>query len=487
MRVETDSLGSLEIPKNALYGIHSLRGKMNFPGNQPFHEEWYRAMGLVKTACYLTYRQFKNEALQKYSEPHLPIHLMGDDVVNALLYASQAVAKGDWFEEFIVPAIQGGAGTSINMNVNEIIANAALIHLGHQPGNYAFCDSIEHANVFQSTNDVVPTALKVATMQLLLQLEEQINQLRAAVEVQENACRNVLRMGYTQMQEAVLTSFDKLLSTYNNALSRDWWRVSKCLERIKEVNLGGGAIGTGLSIPRYFIVNVTSQLQSITGLPIARAENLSDATSNLDSFVEVHATLKAHAVNLEKMVSDIRLLGADLFKNRQLQLPKKQVGSSIMPGKVNPVIPEFVISSVHKVYANDLLVSSLCGQGCLELNAYLPTIGHALLESIKLLINANLSLREGLMADLKIDTANQLQSSVFLNPSVTTALSPYIGYHQAARLAVYMKEHRCSIFDANAQLQLIDNDRIAELLSPNNLLKLGYSLAEITQFNQPKL
>jgi aspartate ammonia-lyase len=484
MRIETDSLGSLEIPAQALYGIHSLRAKLNFPGNHPFHEEWYRAMGLVKTACYQTYRQFCSEALTKYEQSQLPIQLMDDELTDALLYASQAVAQGHWFDHFIVPAIQGGAGTSINMNINEIIANAAIVHLGHQPGQYRFCDPIEQANIFQSTNDVVPTALRVAAMQLFMTLDESINNLRGAVEQLENANRNVLRMGYTQMQEAVPTSYDKLLSTYSNALSRDWWRVSKCLERIKEVNLGGGAIGTGLSIPRYFIVNATSQLQKLTGLPVTRSENLSDATSNLDALVEVHATIKAHAVNLEKMASDIRLLGADLFKNRQVQLPKKQVGSSIMPGKVNPVIPEFVIGSVHKVYANDLLISNLCGQGCLELNAYLPIIGNALLESIKLLINANQSLLEGLFDGLKIDVSQQVISPVFYNPSVTTALSPYIGYHNAAQLAVFMKNKRCTIFDANSELKLMDNGVMKELLSPQNLLKLGYTLTEVTRLKQ---
>ena len=191
------------------------------------------------------------------------------------------------------------------------------------------------------------------------------------------------------MQEAVPSTFGRLFSSYSDALSRDWWRVSKCLERIKVVNLGGSAIGTSVAVPKYFVSEVVARLQQLSGLPVTRGENLSDATSNLDPFVEVHGILKAHAVNLEKMVSDLRLLASDVYGTHSLTIPKKQVGSSIMPGKVNPVIPEYVISCAHRVYSNDQLIAGLSAQGCLELNAYLPVIGHAMLESLKLLISAD--------------------------------------------------------------------------------------------------
>jgi aspartate ammonia-lyase len=476
MRTETDSLGEMQVPHNVLYGIHSLRALGNFPGDIPFHREWYCAMGSVKEACYATYGKFASEVHNRYPNRDLPIALMPDETLEALVASAQEVANGDWFDSFVVPAVQGGAGTSINMNVNEIVANASLAKLGRKPGEYPFCDPIEHANVFQSTNDVVPTALKVAAMKLLLQLEEEINQLRACIESLEGQYRHQLRMGYTQMQEAVPSSFDKLFSAYNNALSRDWWRVSKCLERIKEVNLGGGAIGTGMAIPRFFIMHVVGELQKITGLPLTRSENLSDNTSNLDSLVEVHATLKAHAVNMEKMVSDIRLLGADVMKHRQVVLPRRQVGSSIMPGKINPVIPEFVVSCAHKVYANDVLVTGLSAQGCLDLNAYIPVIGHALLESIKLLIRANQSACAGLFAELKLAEPPEGMPVVYSNPSISTAIVPYVGYHKAALLASHMKTHQCNVFDANAALLVVDPQFLSELMQPQNLLKLGYAM-----------
>ncbi len=250
---------------------------------------------------------------------------------------------------------------------------------------------------------MIPTALTVAVMKSLQELEEKINTLRQKVEEYEKKNREKLRPGYTQMQAAVPTSFGNLFSTYNEALSRDWWRVSKCSERIKQVNLGGGAVGTGLSLPRFFIMEVVPELRRLTDLPLAHSENLSDATSNMDKWVEIHATLKAHAVNLEKLSSDFRLLSSDISGTKTLSIPARQVGSSIMPGKINPVIPEFVISAAHKIYSNDVLISSLSGQGVLELNPYLPSIGCAIIESINLLISCNSALLNNLFSGLTIN------------------------------------------------------------------------------------
>ncbi len=473
MRTEKDFLGEQQLPDDVLYGIHSLRAKENFPDHTSFHMEWYKATALVKQACYITYRNFKRAA-----ESQLPSNqFMNDAVIGALEQSAIEVSQGMHSEHFIVPAVQGGAGTSINLNVNEIIANRALLILGHKPGDYNIIDPIEQANIYQSTNDVIPTSLKVAVMQLLTLLEESINNLRGKVEEIEKKHRNTFRVGYTQMQEAVPTTYGRLFSTYSDALSRDWWRVSKCFERIKVVNLGGGAIGTGLSIPRFFIMEVVQELQKLTGLPVTRGENLQDTTANLDSLVEIHAILKAHAVNLEKMVGDIRLLASDIAGSQELEIPKKQVGSSIMPGKINPVIPEFVISVAHKVYANDILISSLCAQGCLDLNAYLPLIGHALIESLKLLLAADETAKTNLIAGIKINS-KIAESRLFHSPAITTALSPYIGYHKAAELAKEMKTSGVDIFEANQKLQLLDEARLKQILEPQNLLKIGYSIRE---------
>ncbi|MBK7712004.1 MAG: aspartate ammonia-lyase [Bacteroidales bacterium] len=477
-RIEKDSLGEKQIPANALYGIHAQRAKENFPGNTVFPLEWYKAVGTTKLACYLTYKKFRDAAVKKNGEiPQLDF--ITNDILDPLISAALEVADGIHYEHFIVPAVQGGAGTSINMNINEIITNSALQKSGHMYGDYVFIDPLEHANIFQSTNDVIPTALTIAVMKLLQSLEENINLLRQRVEKLEKANREKLRPGYTQMMEAVPSSIGLLFSTYNEALSRDWWRVSKCSERIKQVNLGGGAIGTGLSLPRFFIMEVVPELRNLTGLPVAHSENLSDATSNLDRWVEIHATLKAHAVNLEKISSDLRLLSSDVSAIRSISLPERQVGSTIMPGKINPVIPEFIISSSHKIYSNDVLISSLCSQGTLELNAYLPVIGYALIESINLLISGNSSLLLNLFDAIKINESTGYNALIH-SPSATTALTPHIGYHKAAEIARLMKEKQLDIFEANSILNYLEDSKLRTILQPGNLLKLGFTLDDLT-------
>ena len=479
MRTEKDYLGPLDVCDECLYGIHSMRAKNNFPDTTPFHIEWYKALGIVKLACYKTYKSFKDKINGKFTPEQLAkpsIKLISDDVINSMIQTADEVANGKYYEHFIVPAVSGGAGTSINMNVNEIIANASLISIGYSAGNYEHIDPIETANVFQSTNDCIPTSLKVAIMYLLDGLEDKINKLRLKVEEYEKENRNNLKIAYTQMQEAVPTSYGKLFSTYSDALSRDWWRVSKCFERIKVVNLGGTAIGTGIGAPRQYIMEVVSTLASITGKPLTRSENSMDATSNLDSFVEVHAILKAHAVNLEKMVSDLRLLASDMV--REIKIPQKQAGSSIMPGKVNPVIPEFVISACHRVYSNDSLISSLCAQGCLELNAYIPVIGHALIESLKLLIGSDETLSINLFTGMEINSS-VAKERLYSSPSITTALIPYIGYNKACEMANLMKKDNIDIFAANSISGIMDENRLKNILKPDNLLKMGYSVREI--------
>ena len=476
-RIEKDSLGEKQIPEEVLYGIHSVRAIENFPGNSPFPVEWYKSVGITKQACYNTYRKFRTAAEAKFGN-HLTFKIINNDILNALTVAAKEVSDGDHYDHFIIPAVQGGAGTSINMNINEIITNSALLSTGHKCGEYTFIDPLEHANIYQSTNDVIPTALTVAVMKLLQSLEEKINMLRQKVEEFEKKSREMLRPGYTQLQAAVPSSFGILFSTYNEALSRDWWRVSKCSERIKQVNLGGGAIGTGLSLPRFFIMEVVPELRNLTGLPLAHSENLSDATSNFDKWVEIHATLKAHAVNLEKMSSDLRLLASDLAGVRTISIPDRQVGSSIMPGKINPVIPEFVISAAHKIYSNDVLISSLSGQGTLELNAYLPVIGTAVIESINLLISCNITLLKNLFTGLLINETAGYEA-VINSPSVTTALNPHIGYHKATELARLMKDKKINIFEANSVLKIIDDSKLKTILEPGNLLKLGFSLDDL--------
>lgn len=477
VRIERDSIGKIEIPADALYGIHAARAKNNFPAEFPFPLEWYKSTGLVKVACYRTYRSFRDAVTARKGKDYT-LPLINDEKLDALIFGATCVSEGKYFDHFIVPAVQGGAGTSINMNINEIITNLGLINTGHKPGDYTFLDPTTHANIFQSTNDVVPTALTVAVLNLLGELEERINTLRHGFEELEKRHREDLRPGYTQMQEAIPSSFGLLFSTYSDALSRDWWRISKISERIKQVNIGGGAIGTGLAIPRYFIMEVLPELRKLSGFPLAHGENLSDSTANLDRWVEMHAILKTTAVNLEKISSDLRLLASDIARDKILSIPAVQVGSSIMPGKINPVIPEFIISASHRIYSNDQLVCSLAASGTLELNAYIPVIGAALIESIKLLTACCRTLDENLIGGITINKTNAYGSLIY-SPTITTALVPHIGYHKAADIASLMKQKSVSITEANRELKLVAEEKLASIISPANLLKLGFSVEEL--------
>lgn len=482
MRIESDTIGTKEVPKNALYGIHALRACENFPSEKRFHKHWYKTMGLVKLACYLTYTKYSNALKTKYQDK-VPVKLIEPQIIKELTQAAEPVSNGELYEWFIVPALQGGAGASINMNINEIITNQALLNKGRNPGEYKIINPIAHANLFQSANDVVPTALKIAVMEKLNTLEDLVNQLRSSLEALEKKHRSTLRIAYTQLQEAAPTSYGKMFSTFADALSRDWWRISKCSERIKVVNLGGGVIGTGISIPTYFIMEVVSTLQQLTNLPITRSENMMDATSNLDTFVEVHATLKAHAVNLEKMASDIRLLSSDVSRhNAEFFIPQKQNADSIMAGKTNPAIAEFVISAAHKIYANDMLISSLCGQGQLELNAYLPTIGDALLDSLDMLEAANKTLKHNLIDGISI-ALSQALSNLNKNAATASALIPYVGHSSAQAMGTLMKEENLTIQEANAKLKLVSEQKLAQILSPASLLKTGFTPSEINDEN----
>jgi aspartate ammonia-lyase len=478
MRTESDFIGSKSIADNALYGIHAMRARENFPDTSRFDMSWYKAVGEVKLAYYQCYQNYSKALKAKYKAEELPFKLIDEEIITALCHAANEIAEGKHFEHFIVPAIQGGAGTSINMNINEIITNLALQQLNLPFGSYHEIDPIEHANIYQSTNDVIPSSLKVACMHLLNDLEKNINLLRIKLESIEADTRNDLRIAYTQMQEALPSSFGKLFSTYVEALSRDWWRVSKCFERIKVLNLGGSAVGTGLGVPRFFIMEVINQLQNISKIPVSRSENLSDTTNNLDSFVEIHAILKAHAVNLEKIASDIRLLSSDIAGNKEFILPQKQAGSSIMPGKVNPVIVEFVIGAAQKIYANDMLISALSARGCLDLNAYLPSIGNALLESLHLLIGCNQTILNNLFEGLIINK-NSAQQRLYRSPAITTALAVYIGYNKASQLAKLMKAENIDIFEANNKLAMIEERKLLQILKPENLLKTGFSIEDL--------
>ena len=459
-RTETDSLGSLTVPADALYGIHTVRALANFPlSGQLCHPGLIRGMAQVKLACART-----NAAL-------------GDlDAVlaRAIGQACEELAEGRHREAVIVDALQGGAGTSLNMNVNEVIANRAEEILGGRRGEYQRVHPLHHVNLHQSTNDVFPTALKIAAIDGLHRLEKAIAALQTAFQAKEQEFAGIVKVGRTQLQDACPMTLGAECSAWAEAFGRDRWRVFKCEERIRVVNLGGTAIGTGLTAPRDYIFRATETLREITKMNLARAENLVDATQNADALVEVSGILNAHAVNLFKISSDLRLLASGPHAGLgELRLPAMQVGSSVMPGKVNPVICEAVGQSALQAIAQDSAVTSAAQSGQLELNAFLPLVAHALLGNLSLLERADTIFRERCIIGLQAD-AERCADLLEHSHAQVTALVPALGYELAAEVAKEAAQTRQTIRAVVLRRGLLGEVVLERLLSAEAMTALGY-------------
>jgi len=457
-RKERDLLGERDVPADALWGIKTLRALENFPlSGRRVHPGLIHPYGAVKLACARTHRE-----LGWWEEAK----------ANAIEAACSEMMEGRLDEHIVVDALQGGAGTSTNMNVNEVLANRALQLLGRPPGDYAAISPLGDLNLHQSTNDTYPTALKVAALRGLRRLEEEVVRLTEAFQRKEKELAGVVKVGRTQMQDAVLITLGREMSAYAEAFARDRWRVYKCRERLRVVNLGGTAIGTGLSAPREYIFRVVDRLREITGLPLARAENLVDATQNADVYVEVSGILKAGAVNLLKVAGDLRFLssGPDAGIG-EITLPPRQPGSSIMPGKVNPVIPEAVSQAAMMVMACDQAIAHAAA-GHLELNPFLPLIADALLHAIDLLANA-CSMFAALCVDgIRADVA-RCRHHLLGATAVLTALVEVIGYEAAQEIALAARAEGKTVRQIVLERGLMTEDRFDELISPERVTRLG--------------
>ena len=458
-RIEHDLLGERGVPAQALHGIATERAIENFPlARRPVHPALIHAYGAVKLACARTNRE---------------LGFLADDVADALEAACQEMLDGSLDAHIVVDALQGGAGTSTNMNVNEVLANRALQRLGRPLGDYGTVSPHDHVNLHQSTNDSFPTALRVAAIQELHGLEAELVALVEAFQNKEREFAGVVKVGRTQLQDAVLTTLGRSMGAYAEALGRDRWRVYKCEERLRVVNLGGTAIGTGLGAPRRYIFRVVEHLRAITGLGLARAENLVEATQNADVFVEVSGILKACAATLFKIASDLRLLasGPDAGLG-ELHLPARQAGSSIMPGKVNPVIPEAVNQAAIAGFAHDQAITHACALGHLELNPFLPLVADALLDSLQLLTGAASILRrhciEGLVAD-----EQRCRQNVEGATATLTALVGSIGYEAAEQVARAAHDQHRPIRDVVIERGLLTAEQFDALIVPEAVLRLG--------------
>jgi aspartate ammonia-lyase len=459
-RTENDLLGSGEVPAEALYGIHTVRALDNFQlSGRPVNRALIHAYGAVKLACAAT-----NGELGCWEDPAKG---------QAIERACTEMMEGLLDEHIVVDSLQGGAGTSTNMNVNEVLANRALQLLGKPLGDYQAVSPLEDINRHQSTNDTYPTALKVAAIKLLRHLEREVVGLLEAFQAQEKATTHVVKIGRTQMQDAALTTLGRGMSAYADAFARDRWRIYKCEERLRVVNLGGTAIGTGLAAPRQYIFRVVDRLRAITGMGLARAENLVDATQNVDVFVEVSGILKALATNLLKIAGDLRFLssGPDAGIG-EIRLPARQAGSSIMPGKVNPVIPEAVSQAAMVVMANDQLIAHACAMGHLELNPFLPAVADALLGSLDLLSNACRIFRRNCVEQLSADEG-RCRRQVENSTASVTALVGLLGYQAATELARAAAEEGKGLRQLAIEKGLLTAETFDQLTSPESVTRLG--------------
>jgi aspartate ammonia-lyase len=460
-RIEKDLLGEVSIPEEKLYGIHTVRALENFPlSRRPVHPALVCAFGDVKLACAQT-----NRGLGHLSEEPGK----GDAVEGACREMAQNLLT----EHVVVDLLQGGAGTSTNMNVNEVLANRALELLGHARGRYDVISPLDDVNLHQSTNDTYPTALRLAAIRRLRALEDAVLALQEEFQLLEKRFAHVVKVGRTQLQDAVLTTLGREMGAYAEAFSRDRWRIYKCEERLRVVNLGGTAIGTGLAAPREFIFRVTEVLRSNTGVGFARAENLVEATQNADVFVEVSGILKACAATLLKVCTDLRLMSSGPESGfAEITLPDRQPGSSIMPGKVNPVIPESASQAAMMVFAHDAAITLACASGNLELNPFLPLVAACLLENIDFLANACDMLRLHCVAGIEANE-DQCRRHVGNSTATATALLPVLGYEGVCRVVEKARKEKKSVRQVVMEEDLLTVEEFDELISPEAVCRLG--------------
>ncbi|MDF2570699.1 MAG: aspA [Sporomusa sp.] len=459
MRLEKDLLGEREVPDNAYYGIHTLRALENFPlSDYKVSYTLIKAITLIKKAA---------------AEINAELGYLAKDKAEAIAAAADEVMNDKWRDQFVIDALQGGAGTSTNMNVNEVLANRAIELLHGTRGDYDLIHPLNHVNMHQSTNDVYPTALRIAAIWLLKPLSEGCAALQGALQAKEAEFAGIIKVGRTEMQDAVPVMLGQEFSAYAGAIARDRWRLHKVEERLRQAGLGGTAIGTGLNADKKYIFMVNDRVRQYAGIGLARAENMIDLIQNADVFVEVSGLLKALAVNLGKCAHDLRLLSSGPRAGiGEISLPERQAGSSIMPGKVNPIIPEAINQVAFHVMSSDMAIAMAAQSGQLELNPFMPLIAHHLLESLNVLTNAVNVFNEFCVQGI---TANAERCQALLEGSQVsvTALVPHIGYDLASKVARRALAAGITVRQAAIDLAVLPETRIEEILDPRAMTRPG--------------
>jgi len=465
-RIEEDLLGKKKVPKNVYYGIQTLRAMENFKiTGYKMDKDFIKALGIVKKAA---------------AKANMMIGLLDEKRAQAIMSAAQEVIDGKLDDEFLLDPIQGGAGTSNNMNANEVIANRAieLYGEGHR-GDSSVISSLTHVNMSQSTNDVVPSAIKIALLLKSGALLKSTERLEKAFRKKSIEFNHILKMGRTQLQDAVPIRLGQEFLAHANAAKRSRDRIAHSMENLKIINMGATAIGTSLNADPQYIRFVLDNLRDISGFDLKIAEDLIDATQNTDVYVEVSSAIKAWAVVLSKISNDLRLMGSGPRSGlHEINLPEVQPGSSIMPGKVNPVIPEAVNQVVFQVIGNDVTINIAAEAGQLELNVMEPVLAFNLMQSFDIIKNA-----QNMLVERCIDgiTANEKRCKEFIERSIgiVTALNPHIGYEKTCMVAKEALRDNKSIREVVLAHQLLEKEKLNKILNPYEMTKSGIAGKEL--------
>lgn len=464
-RTEKDFLGEKKVPADAYYGVQTMRAAENFPiTGYRIHDELIKAMAIVKKAAAIA---------------NMKCNRLNSKIGNAIVQAADEMIKGKWYDQIIVDPIQGGAGTSINMNVNEVIANRALEILGYEKGMYEYVSPNTHVNMSQSTNDAFPTAIHIATLNMLNDLLKTMENMKEVFLKKAKEFNGVLKIGRTHLQDAVPIRLGQEFEAYSRVVGRDIERIRTSRLYLFEVNMGATAIGTGLNADPNYIKVAVEEIASISGLPIRSADHLVDATQNTDAYTEVSSALKVCMLNMSKIANDLRLMASGPKTGLgEISLPARQPGSSIMPGKVNPVMPEMINQVAFQVVGNDHTISMASEAGQMELNVMEPVLVFNLLQSIHIMNNAFRSFTKYCLSGIQANKP-QLQQYVDKSISIITAINPHIGYEKASQIAKRTMEENKSVREVCLEEGVLTKEELDIILNPHEMTEPGISGAKL--------
>ncbi|WP_109620278.1 aspartate ammonia-lyase [Sediminitomix flava] len=458
-RTESDLIGEKQVPGNAYYGIQTLRAMENFD------------ISGVKVSAFPKY--IESLALVKLAAAKANHELgdISDEMIKAIERAAEDVSAGLFNDQFPIDLIQGGAGTSTNMNINEVIANRTLEILGKKKGEYEFCHPNDHINMSQSTNDVFPTAIKIALIKMNVDLEEALAQLVEAFRKKGEEFSHVIKMGRTQLQDAVPMTVGQEFEAFAATLSEETARLEQNAALFEEINMGATAIGTGINTDPNYTDKVVKHLSDLTGIKLKRAKNFIEATPDTGAFVMYSSVLKRLAVKLSKICNDLRLLSSGPRTGlNEINLPPMQPGSSIMPGKVNPVIPEVVNQVCFVVFGNDTTITFAAEAGQLQLNVMEPVLVRSLFESMDMLQKAMDTLRELCIDGITVNEEH-CKAMVLNSIGIVTALNPVLGYKVCSALAKEALRENRSVYDLVLEKKLLEKEDLDDILSPENMVQ----------------